>query len=125
MLCIYLYKIYLAYIILNRIEHWSFALYIFHVLADYSRKLAFSPRTREYEGTRIRGETNQPPYILYYCDIPDFSVKLNSLDLQCFHRVSQYNEYYGRGTYITIFSPSCHSKGLPVMSLRFTEYNSD
>ena len=34
---------------------------IFHVLADYSRKLAFSPRTREYEGTRIRGETNQPP----------------------------------------------------------------
>ena len=34
---------------------------IFHVLADYFRKLAFSPRTREYEGTRIRGETNQPP----------------------------------------------------------------
>ena len=36
---------------------------IFHVLADYSRKLAFSPKTREYEGTRIRAETNQPPYI--------------------------------------------------------------
>ena len=53
---------------------------IYCVLAIYSRKLAFSysrirvfftfsliilansPRTREYEGTRIRGETNQPPY---------------------------------------------------------------
>ena len=34
---------------------------IFHVLADYSRKLAFSPKTREYEGTRIQAETNQPP----------------------------------------------------------------
>ena len=35
---------------------------IFHVLADYFRKLAFSPKTRAYEGTRIRAETNQPPY---------------------------------------------------------------
>ena len=42
--------------------------HIFHVLADYSRKLAFSFRTREYEGTRIRGETNQPPYLPHVHD---------------------------------------------------------
>ena len=51
-------------------------------------------------------------------------VKLISLDLQCFHRaIANTNEVWGRGTYqyITLFSPSYHSKGFPVTSPRFTE----
>ena len=31
-------------------------------------------------------------------------------------------KYGGGGSYITLFSPSSHSKRYPVMSLRFTEY---
>ena len=44
-------------------------------------------------------------------------VKLNNLDLQCFHRDSSYNEQcMGRGFYITFFSLSCHSKRFAVTS---------
>ena len=39
------------------------------------------------------------------------SVKLNSLDLQCFHPAIWYNVVWRRATYITLFSPSSHSKG--------------
>ena len=35
-----------------------------------------------------------------------YSVKLNDLDLFCFHRAGQYNEVWGGGAYITLFSPS-------------------
>ena len=49
------------------------------------------------------------------------SVKLNSLDLQCFHCPSWYNEVWRRGPNITFFSRSSHSKTFPVTSLRFTE----
>ena len=55
-------------------------------------------------------------------DGPYYSVKLNSLDLFCFHRASSYNEVLTRGSYITLFLPSSHSKQFPVTSLRFTEY---
>ena len=43
-------------------------------------------------------------------------MKLNVLNLLCFHRASQYNEVWGRGTYITLFSPSSLSKRFPVVS---------
>ena len=52
----------------------------------------------------------------------NYSVKLNSLDLQCFHLAIYYNEVWRRGTYKALFSPRSHSKGLPVTSLRFTEW---
>ena len=50
------------------------------------------------------------------------SVKLNSLDLHCCHRATYYNKVWGRGSYITLFSTSFHSKRFPVTSLRSTEY---
>ena len=47
------------------------------------------------------------------------SVKIDSLDLQCFHRASKYNEVWRRESYITLFSSSSHSKGFPAS---FTEW---
>ena len=35
-----------------------------------------------------------------------YSVKLNGLDLLRFHRAGLYHEVWGRGSYITLFSPS-------------------
>ena len=55
-------------------------------------------------------------------DTASYSVKLNSLDLQCFHLASNTIKYGRRGTYKTLFSQSSHWKGFPVTSQRFTEY---
>ena len=55
--------------------------------------------------------------------LPLYYVKLNDHDLLCFHRASYYNEVWGRGSYITFFSPSSNSKRFPMTSLRFTEIN--
>ena len=48
-----------------------------------------------------------------------YSVKLNSLDLQCFHLAIEYNEVWGGGTYVTLFSLSSHSKEFPVTVTAF------
>ena len=50
-------------------------------------------------------------YMYLHRPMPEhYSVKLNSLDLQCFHRDSLYNEVWERESYVTLFSPSSHSK---------------
>ena len=43
-----------------------------------------------------------------------YFVKLNSLDLQCFHRGTSYNEVWETGSHITLFSPSSQSIVFPV-----------
>ena len=52
-----------------------------------------------------------------YCPVSiqgSYSVKLNSLDLQCFHRGTSYNEVWGTGSHMTFYSPSSQSIGFPV-----------
>ena len=49
------------------------------------------------------------------------SVKLNSLVPKSFHLAIYYNEVWGRGTNITLFSASSHSKVFLVTSRRFPE----
>ena len=49
------------------------------------------------------------------------SVKLNSLDRQCFHLAIQENKVWGKGTCTAFFHRVAIQKRFPVTSLRFTE----